>query len=108
MNLDEMKTALQGFLAMVAPENQATAAETLTTLSDEISKVYSERDTNAQTAADLTANNEKLREVNAKLFLRMGTPAENKDGNTPPESKQQEEEKKLSFDDLFNEDGGLK
>ncbi len=103
MTLEEMQTMLKGFINLVSPENQATASETLTTLTEGITTVFSERDTANTKITELTENNETLRAVNAKLFLKVGEVP--KEDSKPSEQPPKMEE--VTFDSLFNEKGEL-
>lgn len=89
-------------------EDDVTRRELLAQLSDEASKDYDNLATLTETNATLTNDNETLRQANMKLFLRV---AEEKD----PDGKRKDETgiddkktEKRSFDNLFNEKGGLK
>jgi hypothetical protein len=85
--------------------DEAAVTELLTTLSEDYGSVTTEVNTTKQTADQLKADNDKLRECNMKLFLKVGNPApENNNGS----GQQGNENKKLSFDALFDEKGKLK
>lgn len=107
MKREDHKTKLNELLKLVTPENQASATEILTGLSEDYEQVLTESETAASRVSELTANNETLRAVNAKLFLKVGAT----DKETPhPETEQQtpvESENKITFDNLFNEKGEL-
>lgn len=79
----------------------------IATLQDSLGEDYDELDNLRTTNATLTSDNERIREENMKLFLRVSEP--NNGGNpdpkgtgidTPPE--------KRKFEDLFNEKGEIK
>ena len=105
MTRDEHKQIVNQMLGLVSAENQATASELLTKLTDDYEETLTSNETLTSTNATLTANNEKLRSVNADLFLKVGvTKKENKEGK---KEQEETEDKKLSFDELFNEKGEL-
>lgn len=54
----------------------------------------------------LKGDNENLRSVNMKFFLKLGEQKEKIETNT--EEQEQEQEQELKFEDLFNEKGELK
>lgn len=93
-------------LGMVTPENQATASELLTSLTEDYSEVSTNLAAQTKSIADLTANNETLRDVNAKLFLKVGS-SEPPKPITHPDNQEAVITPK-SFDDLFTENGELK
>lgn len=107
MTFEEFKTACSEVLSLATPETQARTSELLTTLSDGFELLTTENATNAEKVTELTNNNETLRAVNAKLFLKVGeipkeTPA--------PQTPTPEEESGLApvdFATLFNEKGEL-
>lgn len=80
----------------------------LATLSEEVSKDYDTIETLTTDNETLKTDREKLRQANMELFLKVG---QAKDPNTVKENetgvKEKENEKK-SFDDLFDEKGGIK
>lgn len=102
MNKQEHATSIQNLLKMVSAEHQADASEILTALSEAFEGVMDNLDAANANVTTLTANNEKLRRVNADLFLKVGS-------KPTPETKQESSEiPDLKFDDLFNEKGELK
>lgn len=107
MTRDEFKQKMNGLIGCVASEHQATASETLAELSEGFESVFNENEDNKSKITELTANNENLRRVNTKLFLKVGeipkgdpTPAPTPEGDPEPE--------KISFESLFNDKGELK
>lgn len=107
MTREEHNKIIQQMIGLVAPDNQATASELLTQLSEDYEETLTNVETATNNVAELTAKNETLRDVNAKLFLKVGT-TENK--NQPPENNKpniQEDEDKMTFEALFNEKGEL-
>lgn len=88
----------------------------LTNLSDEVSKVYDEKDSLNTT---ITSLNEKLtktsedltkaQKANMDLFLRVGTQKSGAEINSSSTGVKDEPEKdKRKFEDLFKEEGGDK
>ena len=56
----------------------------------------------------LTSDNEKLRDANMKLFLRVGESKTDAESNKDRTGLEDKTPKKLDFKDLFNEKGGIK
>ena len=89
-------------------EDDVQRRELLSQLSEEASKDYDNLATLLATNATLTNDNETLRQANMKLFLRVGeerNPDDKRKNETGVDDKGKE---KRSFDNLFNEKGGLK
>ena len=109
MDLQEHRNIVNQLLSMVTSENQATASELLTTLSEDYNETTTLLSEATKSVNDLTVNNEVLRDVNAKLFLKVGTTETLSKGseNIPNVSEQENEIETKSFDDLFNEKGEL-
>lgn len=108
MTRDEHKAAIQSLYGMIAADHQADASAILNNLSNDYEETltgYEAANANVQT---LTANNEKLRNVNADLFLQVGeTRKKTETKPTEQDGKKTEAEKKLTFESLFNEKGEL-
>ena len=106
MTRDEHKQAIQKLFGMIAQDHSADASEILTNLSEDYEQTLTASETASANVAQLTEKNEKLREVNANLFLKVGVgeaPTKNQE-----ETKQTNtEDKPLPFSDLFNEKGEL-
>ena len=89
-------------------EDDVQRRELLSQLSEEASKDYDNLVSLTETNANLTKDNETLRDANMKLFLRVGeakdptTVIKNNTGVTDPPKE------KRKFDDLFNEKGAIK
>lgn len=83
-------------------ENEADRRELLAKLSEDGSGIYDEYQTAETARAAAVADNEKLREANMKLFLRVG---DHKEPETPAKEKPTPD---LKYEDLFNEKGELK
>lgn len=107
MTREEIKAKLNELLGMSTPENQGRASEILTGLSDEIERVFTESETANSRVQELTANNETLRAVNAKLFLKVGATAEDISHNQENKENHNQNEEIPSFDKLFNDKGEL-
>ena len=106
MTRDEHKNIVNQLLNMATPENQATASDLLTQLTDGFERIVTDYEIASANVTQLTANNETLRQVNAKLFLRVGEkeidpPAKGKDAGG-------DELPRIDFTELFNEKGELK
>lgn len=80
----------------------------LATLQEEVTKDYDAHETAAQTAERLVKENETLREANMKLFLQVGSPKSEEDQKKDITGIEEKKKEKLSFNDLFDEKGGLK
>jgi hypothetical protein len=104
MTRDEHKQIVNRLLGMVAPDHQANASELLTNLSEDYEQTLTASETATTRVEELTKNNETLRDVNAKLFLKVGSvPNEPQ----PSEPKTEPERTPISIDSLFNEKGEL-
>lgn len=104
----EKQEFLNRITAIGSCEDDVQRREMLASLSEDAGKDYDNLATLTETNASLTAERETLREANMKLFLRVG---ESKDPDTVKENEtgiKKEDTKKLSFDDLFDEKGGIK
>lgn len=82
-------------------ENEADRRELLAKLSEDGSGIYDDYATVETARAAAVADNEKLREANMKLFLRVGDHKE-------PETPAKETTPDLKYENLFNEKGELK
>lgn len=86
--------------------DDATRRELLTSLQEDLCKDYDEHTSIREANAQLTSDNENLRNANMKLFLRVG---EQKSADEIAKEKGFDEpEKKLEFKDLFDEKGNIK
>lgn len=101
MTTEEFNAAVNSLLSM-AGDNQGEMSEILTNMRVHNDELTATIDTAKKSADDLTAQNESLRNANMKLFLQIG--------EKPAEQPQQQlpENKKPTFDELFDENGGLK
>ena len=88
-------------------DDEATRRTLLAEISDEVSLIYDANETLSQDKEKYLADNEKLREANMKLFLRVG---DSKDANTVQKDTtgiQEPEVNIKKFEDLFDEKGGI-
>lgn len=99
---------LNRITAIGSCDDDVQRRELLSQLSEEASRDYDNLATLTETNQTLMNDNETLRQANMKLFLRVG---EEKD----PDGKRKDEtgiddkkNEKRSFDNLFNEKGGIK
>lgn len=83
-------------------EDETERRELLASLSEDGAEIYDDFDTAEAARVAAQNDNEKLREANMKLFLRVG----DHDKAEPPPGTQTTPKRK--FSDLFNEKGGLK
>lgn len=108
MTREEHKAIIQKMLGMVTPDNQANASELLTQLSDDYEETLTKFETASTSVQELTAKNETLRDVNAKLFLKVGnTDKETHNQQQNNANVQEQDENKLTYEALFNEKGEL-
>ena len=105
MTRDEHKAMVNQLFGLIDPEKQATASDLLNSLSEDYEKTLTDYEGATEKAAKLTADNETLRGVNAKLFLKVGEIPGT--GTKPKEVAQEQEKPPVSFDTLFNEKGEL-
>ena len=107
MTRDEHKGIVNQLLGMVTPDNQATASELLTRLTDDYGQTLTDFETANDNVRNLTANNETLRRVNADLFLKVGN-TNPKPTTEPEKGTDKLDPEKLTFEALFDEKGELK
>ncbi len=82
--------------------------ELLSQLSEEVSKDYENLSTLTETNATLMNDNETLRQANMKLFLRVGEERSDDEKRKNETGVEGGTKEKRSFDNLFNEKGGIK
>ena len=95
--------------------DQAKVTTLLADLSKDYSEISSKLDTANISVADLTKTNEELRSANMKLFTQIGSSEQpstvldepNKD-NPTSSGENTNENKELTYENLFNEKGELK
>lgn len=101
MKKSEFNDRLQ---AIGALDDVTEIREQLIQLRDDAAADYDNLETLQTTNATLTADNEKIRDANMKLFLRLGA-----EGNpTEPKPADPKPAESLDFKDLINEKGELK
>ena len=83
-------------------EDDATRRQKLTELTDGVKGVFGSLATVTAEKQTLETDNKKLQEYNMQLFLRVGNPAQPAKNNNPTPAKE------LKYENLFNENGGLK
>lgn len=81
--------------------DQAKVSTILAELTTDYDGVTVDITTAKSTAEKLTADNEKLRQANLDLFLKVGT-------TKPADDKKPDEDKTPKYEDLFDKDGNLK
>lgn len=92
MNRDEYNQKTKE--AMLAVNDQAKLSEILTELSDGYAAIASESDQLKKEKESLASDNEKLRDTNHRLFLRVGYVPE-------PEKPKQEKAPEVDLDELI-------
>lgn len=96
-------------------EDDAQRRTLLAEINDEVSNVFDENETLKTEKEDLSTINEQykndcetLRQANMKLFLRVGNDKTEQQQNEDSTGIKTPEVSNKSFEDLFNEKGGLK
>lgn len=96
-------------------EDEVQRRTMLAEVSDEVSTIFDERETLQTDKASLEKakeqyknDNETLRQANMKLFLRVGNDKTEQQKKEDATGIKTPDESKRSFEDLFNEKGGLK
>ena len=107
MKKEKMKEIVDSMLSNL--QDIAKVTELLNTLQEENNNLENALQTIEEEKQKILVDNEQLRQVNMKFFLKLsGGPDENKGTQTTQNSESEpDEEKMLSFDDLFNEKGEL-
>lgn len=82
-------------------EDDATRRQKLTELTDGVKGVFSSLTTVTAEKETLEKNNKQLQEYNMQLYLRVNDPGKQSQPKTEPA-------KELKYENLFNENGGLK
>lgn len=101
MTKEEHTQAIQDIRKLVNDED-GKITELLTNLSDDYGKILAENSDYQLKNEKLKNDNEKLRDTNMRLFLKVGSPKESE------EKSEEKEEEKLTFENLFDEKGDLK
>lgn len=102
MTKEEHTKAIQEIRKLVQ-DDDGKITELLTNLSDAYGEIIAENSDYQLKNEKLKNDNEKLRDTNMRLFLKVGSPKE--ESEEKPEEK---EEEKLTFENLFDEKGELK
>lgn len=89
--------------AISAPEDNAKVMSVLTQARDAYTDLFAEKTASDETARKATEENEKLRQTNMDLFLRIGQETANKTGGEPKQEKD-DRATTITIDDLFKED----
>lgn len=76
----------------------------LTSFKDDLIEDYSEHENIVAENGTLKNNNETLRKANNSLWLQIGSGKKEDD----PGKKKEDDNENLSYEDLFDENGGLK
>ena len=104
MTKEQHEKLLADILANV--DNQGALTEILDNVRNDYTETLATLETLQTTSTDLTNKNEKLREVNSALFLKVGNVADfTSTPVKPDESKQEETE--MKFEDLIDKEGEL-
>lgn len=105
----DKQSFLDKLKAIGTSEDEVERRTMISELSDEVVKVYDEKDSLTESNKNYLEDNEKLRSANMKLFLRVGeekTPEEINKNKTGLKDEPTPEPRK--FENLFDDKGGLK
>ena len=102
MTIEEMQNAINEVRQNLNDLPKVT--ELLNNIGDSFSEVVKNNTTLEETNQKLTTDNDKLRNVNMDLFLKVGE----KRTNTEIKTEQKQENNIPSFDELFDNEGNLK
>ena len=83
-------------------EDDATRRQMLTELTDGVKGVFGSLSTVTAENETLEKNNKQLQEYNMQLYLRVNDPGKQTQHTKPEPAKE------LKYENLFNENGGLK
>ena len=108
MKREEHNEITKKLYAMVTPENQASASELLTQLTNDYEETTTKMETASAEHEKLKNNFEHLRQVNADLFLKVGVSHNTPENVTENNDNIEEIENDIKIEDLFNEKGELK
>ena len=90
-------------------EDETQRRDMLATLNTEATSIFDSNETLTQQNQTLTNDNETLRSANMKLFLQVGGSSNGSgEGSNNNHGNQEEPRKKIKYEDLFDEKGGLK
>lgn len=107
MTHEEHKKITSELMSLATAESQARVSELLTSLSDDYAETLTKYETANNSLSDLQTKNETLREVNAKLFLKVGETDKETKKPIVEEAGTKDPEPAPTFDALFNEKGEL-
>lgn len=80
----------------------------LASLNDEAALLFDNNATLTSQNEALTADNESIRAANMKLFLQVGSNKTDAQRQQDTTGHHDEPEQRIKYEDLFNEEGGLK
>lgn len=103
MTKEEHTKAIQDIRQLVQ-DDDGKITELLTNLSDAYGEIIAENSDYQLKNEKLKNDNEKLRDTNMRLFLKVGSPKD----DTTEEKTDEKPEEKLTFENLFDEKGELK
>lgn len=104
MKKEEHKSKLEEVLNNL--QDQGKVTEILAEITNDYEDITTKLDTFASTNEKLTQDAESLRAANMKLFLQIGSTPKPEDIKPEPEPDAPKEKK--TFENLFDEKGGLK
>lgn len=102
INREEHTAKIMAIKEKIHDTDDGSITQILADLSDDYGSILADIDNTNLQNEKLKKDNENLRDTNMRLFLKIENPNE-----TTPEEPE-EENKKLSFENLFNEKGELK
>ena len=105
MNKDKI---LETITTIGTIEDEVERRELLTQLSETVTDIYDSKEKAEQTAEKYITENEKLREYNNKLFLRIGEPRTPEQIQKNSTGVKEDKQEPRRFENLFNEKGDLK
>ena len=105
---DDFQARMNTLLGLATPETQAQVSAILTEMSGEVDGIFARSAELCTTNERLTADNETLRSVNTKLFLKVGEVPKGGNPNTDPEPPVDNGiDETLTYENLFNDKGEL-
>ena len=108
MTIEEFKATMGELIGMATADTQAVITEKLTSMYDGFVALSTENETNKTTVKDLTDKNEVLRDVNSKLFLKVGeVPKGSETTVETVETSESSNIPNISVESLFNANGEL-
>lgn len=104
---EEIKAKTSELLGMCSPDKQARVSELLTELSEGFETIMSENETSANSISELTNRVETLRDVNTKLFLKVGNSEAEFSKGKENEADDADDIPQIGIESLFNDKGEL-